>query len=126
MAKFEMRGKGLEEIKGMGIEEFRDIVKARERRVLKRGLTENQKKLLKRISKDPKRFHRTRCRDMVIIPEMLGIKMGVYNGKEYVIVEIRPEMLGHRLGEFAPTRRQVKHSAPGFGATRSSKYVPLK
>jgi small subunit ribosomal protein S19 len=50
----------------------------------------------------------------------------VHNGKEYVPVEITAEKLGHRLGEFALTRKQVKHSAPGFGATRSSKYIPLK
>lgn len=126
MAKFEMRGKSLEEIKGMSIEEFRDIIRARERRVLKRGFTEDQKKLLKKIKRDPKKFHRTKCRDMVIVPEMLGIKMGVYNGKEYITMEIKPEMIGHRLGEFALTRKSVKHSAPGFGATRSSKFVPLK
>jgi small subunit ribosomal protein S19 len=126
MAKFEMRGKDLEEIKGMDMEEFRDIIRARERRVLKRGLTEDQKKLLKKIKRDPKKFHRTKCRDMVIIPEMLGIKIGVYNGKEYAIMEIKPEMLGHRLGEFALTRKHVKHSSPGFGATKSSKFVPLK
>ncbi|UCD06805.1 MAG: 30S ribosomal protein S19 [Candidatus Aenigmatarchaeota archaeon] len=126
MAKFEMRGKSLEEIKGMDMEEFRNIIRARERRVLKRGFTEYQKKLLKKIKRDPKKFHRTKCRDMVIIPEMLGIKIGVYNGKEYIIMEIKPEMIGHRLGEFALTRKSVKHSAPGFGATRSSKFVPLK
>ncbi len=56
----------------------------------------------------------------------VGIKIGVYSGKEYVPLEIKPEMLGHRLGEFVMTRKQVKHSAPGFGATRSSKFVPLK
>jgi len=126
MAKFEMKGKSLEEINGMSPEEFRTIIKARERRALKRGFTEYQKKLLKRIKKDPKKFHRTKCRDMIIMPEMLGIKIGVYNGKEYTILEIKPEMLGHRLGEFALTRKAVKHSSPGFGATRSSKYVPLK
>jgi small subunit ribosomal protein S19 len=126
MAKFEMRGKDLEEIKGMSLEEFRNIIRARERRVLKRGLTEDQKKLLKKIKRDPKKFHRAKCRDMVIIPEMLGIRIGVYNGKEYRILEIKPEMLGHRLGEFALTRKHVKHSAPGFGATKSSKFVPLK
>ncbi len=126
MAKFEMRGKSLEEIKGMDMEEFRNIIRARERRVLKRGFTEDQKKLLKKIKRDPKKFHRTKCRDMVIIPEMLGIKIGVYNGKEYITMEIKPEMIGHRLGEFALTRKSVKHSAPGFGATRSSKFVPLK
>jgi len=126
MAKFEFRGKSIEEIKEMNLEEFSLMLKARQRRSLKRGLTEKQKKLLERIRKDPKKFHRTRSREMLILPEMVGIKMGVYNGKEYVQLEIKPEMLGHRLGEFVLTRKSVKHSAPGFGATRSSKFVPLK
>jgi len=126
MAKFEMRGKELEEIKKMSTDEFMLLIKSRDRRVLKRGMNDYQKKLLKKIRKDPKKFHRTKSREMVIVPEMLGVKMGVHNGKEYTIVEIKPEMLGHRLGEFSLTRRSVKHSSPGFGATRSSKFVPLK
>ncbi len=63
---------------------------------------------------------------MVIVPQLLGVKLGVYNGKEYVSLEVTPEMLGHRLGEFVPTCKPVKHSAPGFGATKSSKFIPLK
>lgn len=126
MPKFTYRGKGWEEIKKMSLEEFRKLLPSRERRALKRGFDEIQKKLLEKIRKNRNKFHRTKLREMVIIPEMVGIKIGVYNGKEYVPIEIRPEMLGHRLGEFALTRKPVKHSAPGFGATRSSKYVPLK
>ncbi len=126
MAKFMFRGKSFEEIKNMTLEEFSTLLKSRQRRALKRGLTEKQKKLLENIRRDPKKFHRTRCREMIILPEMVGVKIGVHNGKEYVPLEIKPEMLGHRLGEFVPTRKPVKHSAPGFGATRSSKFVPLK
>lgn len=126
MAKFEFRGKSFEEIKDMNLEEYSKMLKSRQRRSLKRGLTENQKKLLEKIRKNPKKFHRTRSREMLILPEMVGVKIGVYSGKEYVTLEIKPEMLGHRLGEFVMTRKQVKHSAPGFGATRSSKFVPLK
>ena len=127
MAKeFKYKGKSLEEIKGMSLEEFAKIVPSRSRRALKRGFTPVQKNLLLRIRKNRGKFHKAHCRDMIIIPEMVGVKIGIHNGKEYVNVEIRPEMLGHRLGDFAMTRKQVKHSAPGFGATRSSKYVPLK
>jgi len=57
---------------------------------------------------------------------MVGKKVSVYSGQEYVTVEIKPEMLGHFLGEFVPTRKETKHSSPGMGATRSSKFVPLK
>ncbi|MEM5882920.1 MAG: ribosomal protein S19 family protein, partial [Candidatus Aenigmatarchaeota archaeon] len=41
-------------------------------------------------------------------------------------IVITPEMIGHRLGEFAPTCKRVKHSAPGVGATRGSKHVAIK
>lgn len=110
----------------MSINEFAKLVKSRTRRALKRGLTERQKKLLERIRKNPKAFHKTHERDMVILPEMVGAKIGVYNGKEWVAVEIKPEMIGHRLGEFALTRKRVKHSAPGVGASRSSKHISIK
>ncbi len=125
-SKFRFRGKGMEEIKSMSPEEFRELLTSRHRRSLKRGLTEQQKKLLENIRQNPEKFHKTHCRDLLILPEMIGTKLGVYNGKEFVPVQIRPEMLGHRLGDFIMSRKVVKHSAPGFGATRSSKFVPLK
>jgi len=126
MAKFEFRGKSIEEIRELNLEDFSMMLKSRQRRSLKRGMTDKQKKLLEKIRKNPKKFHRTMCREMVILPEMVGIRIGVHSGKEYVALDIKPEMLGHRLGEFVMTRKVVKHSAPGFGATRSSKFVPLK
>ena len=69
---------------------------------------------------------RTHVRDMVIIPEMLGVTVHVYNGKEYVPVEITPEKLGHYLGEFSLTTKKVEHGEPGLKATRSSMFVALK
>jgi small subunit ribosomal protein S19 len=126
MAKFTYKGKGAEELGKMSLEEYSMLLTSRARRALKRGFTDNQRKLLEDIRKSPGKFHRTHCRDMVVIPEMIGLKLGVYNGKEFVTVEVRDYMLGHRLGEFAVTRKGVKHSAPGFGATKSSKFVPLK
>jgi len=124
--KFTYRGKSEEEVKKMSLEEFSKLLTSRERRGLKRGFTDTEKKLLMNIRANPTGFHKTHSREMIIIPEMIGVKMGVHNGKEYASMEIRPEMIGHRLGEFVLTRRTVKHSAPGFGATKSSKYVPLK
>ena len=126
MVKFTYRGKDIEEVKKMNLEEFSKLLTSRERRALKRGFTDPEKKLLMNIRENPDKFHKTHSREMVIIPEMIGVKLGIHNGKEFVAVEIRPEMIGHRLGEFVMTRKNVKHSAPGFGATRSSKYVPLK
>jgi len=112
MAKFTFHGKSFEEINEMNLDEFGKLLKSRQRRSLKRGLTEKQKKLLEKISKDPKKFHRTRSREMMILPEMVGTRIGVHNGKEYVALDIKPEMLGHRLGEFAMTRKKVAHSSP--------------
>lgn len=124
--KYTFRGFTAEQLKNMSIEEFSKIITSRERRTLKRGFTPAQRKLLESIKKNPDKFHKTHERDMVIIPQMLGVKLGVYNGKEWVTVEVTPDKLGHRLGEFAMTRQRVKHSAPGVGASRSSKHVSIK
>ncbi|MBL7160370.1 MAG: 30S ribosomal protein S19 [Candidatus Aenigmarchaeota archaeon] len=126
MPKFIFRGKTWEEIQDMDLKEFLEIMDSRQRRSLKRGFTDAQKALLRNIQADRKKFHRTKSRQMIIIPEMVGVRIGVHSGKEYVPLDVKPEMLGRRLGEFVPTRRMVKHSAPGFGATKSSKFIPLK
>ncbi len=126
MPKFVYKGRGIEELQAMKLDELMRLLPARLRRSLKRGMTERQRKLLEKIRRDRKRFHKTHDRGMVILPEMVGVKLGVHNGKEFVSLEIRPEMIGHRISEFVLTRKPVKHSAPGFGATRSSKFIPLK
>jgi len=130
---FSYRGYTLEQLKKMSIDEFARLVTARERRALKRGLTEQQKKLLENIRKNPEKFHKTQVRDMIILPEMVGVKIGIYiggkkgeEGGKWFSVKITPEMIGHRLGEFALTSKRVKHSAPGIGATRGSKFIASK
>ena len=123
--KFMFRGKTLEELKAMGFEEFSMLPGSRLRRSLKRGLTKTQKKLLKRLRKSD-RLIRTHARDMPVLPEMIGKTIGIHNGKAYMTIEINENMLGHVLGEFVLTRSRVKHSSPGIGATRSSRFVPLK
>jgi len=69
---------------------------------------------------------KTHLRDMIILPEMVGSICGVYNGKTFNQVEIKPEMIGHYLGEFSITYKPVKHGRPGIGATHSSRFIPLK
>ncbi|XP_025078071.1 40S ribosomal protein S15-like [Pomacea canaliculata] len=69
---------------------------------------------------------KTHLRDMIIVPEMIGSIVGVYNGKTFNQVEIKPEMIGHYLGEFSITYKPVKHGRPGIGATHSSRFIPLK
>lgn len=124
--KFLFHGKTLEELQNMTLEDFSRLLKSRARRALKRGLTAQEKTLLENIRREPAKFHKTHCREMVILPEMVGKKFGVHNGKDFFSILITEEMLGHRLGEFSHTTKEVKHSAPGIGATKSSKYIPLK
>lgn len=122
---FKFRGKTLEELKKMDLGKFSKLLKSSKRRSLKRGFDYEQKKILEKLERGED-FVKTKRRDMIVLPEMVGKKIGVYNGKEYVTLEIKPEMIGHYLGELVLTREEVKHSAPGMGATRSSKFVPLK
>ena len=131
--EFKFRGLKLEQLKQMSIDEFAKLVKSRTRRRLKRGLTEQQRKLLENIRKNPTKFHKTHVRDMIILPEMVGAKIGVYIGGKagdatgkWPLITIVPEMIGHRIGEFAITIKQVKHSAPGIGASRGSKHFATK
>lgn len=127
MAKkeFTYRGKRLEELKKMSINEFKELLPARQRRSLTRGFTDQQKILLEKIRNREKNIE-THCRDMIVLPEMIGFMIKVHNGKEFAIVSIAEEMVGHYLGEFAITRQKVAHSAPGIGATKSSGSLSVK
>ena len=69
---------------------------------------------------------RTHLRNMIIVPEMIGSVCGVYNGKSFTTVEIKPEMVGHYLGEFSISYKPVGHGRPGIGSTNSSRFIPLK
>jgi small subunit ribosomal protein S19 len=128
--EFTYRGYTLDQLQQMSMDEFIKLLPSRQRRSLKRGLTEAQRKLLEKVRKHRRlginKPIRTHARDMVILPEMVGTTIAVHNGKEFVPVEIVPEMIGHRLGEFAITNKRVVHGRPGVGATKSSMYVPLK
>ncbi len=131
--KFRYRGKTLEELLNMPMDEFIELLPARQRRSLKRGLTRAQVKLLAKIRKvrqkkpsGKKAIIKTHVRDMIILPEMVGLTIAVYNGREFIPVRIAPEMIGHYLGEFSPTTKRVQHGEPGLKATRSSMYVSLK
>ncbi len=128
MAKeFLYRGKGLEELKQLSIREFAQFLKSRERRSLLRQF-HNIEKFLLRIEKKKKagKHIRTHKRSLIIVPAMVGLTIAIHNGKEFVPVQIKVEMLGHKLGEFALTRKKVEHSAPGIGATKSSAALSVK
>lgn len=123
--EFTYRGQKIEDLQKMSIDEFAVLVPSRQRRKIKRGFSEEHKKLLNKVRNKNENI-RTHLRDMIVVPDMVGLKMGIHNGKEYVPVEIIAEMLGHYLGEYALTRGRVSHGAAGVGATKSSKFVPLK
>lgn len=133
--EFRYRGYTLEELQKMSLAEFAKIVTARARRSILRGFNDPQRKrLLERVKearqaiaegkKQPR--IRTHARDMIIIPQMVGLVIEVHNGKEFVPVEIKPEMIGRYLGEYVFTRKRVQHGAPGIGASRSTKHVAKK
>ncbi len=123
--EFMYRGYTLAKLKKMSLGDLADLLGARQRRKLKRELRSSEEKLLER-SKTDKESVKTHLRDAIILPGMVGQKIGIHNGKSFEFVEIKTEMIGHYLGEFALTRKKVLHGSAGVGATRSSKYVPLK
>jgi len=123
--EFMYRGYTLAKLKKMSLGDLADLLGARQRRKLKRELRSSEEKLLER-SKTDKESVKTHLRDAIILPSMVGKKIGIHNGKSFEFVEIKTEMIGHYLGEFALTRKKVLHGSAGVGATRSSKYVPLK
>lgn len=69
---------------------------------------------------------RTHLRNMIVVPEMIGSVIGVYNGKTFNNVEIKPEMIGHYLAEFSISYKPCKHGRAGIGSTTSSRFIPLK
>ncbi|MBU0461747.1 MAG: 30S ribosomal protein S19 [Nanoarchaeota archaeon] len=127
MAKKEFiyHGKTLEQLQAMSIKELAETLPAAARRKIKRGFTDAQKAFLERVKRKDKNIE-THCRDMVVLPEMVGMMIKIHSGKSFEIVEIQPEMIGHLLGEFVLTRRRVTHSAPGIGATKSSSNISVK
>lgn len=125
--EFTYRGHTLEELRAMPLAEIIELLPARARRTMRRSLDEERLAFVEKLrSNGTEEAVRTHCRDVPVLPDFVGKKVAVHNGKEFQLVEIKPEMIGHYLGEFALTRKPVKHSGPGVGATRSSKFLPLK
>ena len=128
--KFDYQGIDLTELEKMPMEKLFQLFPARARRSLTRGITDSKRKLIEEIKlakagklKNPVRTH---LRDLIILPYMVGVQVNVFSGKEFVPVNISPEMISHYLGEYVITNKRVSHGAPGVGASRSSLYVPLK
>jgi len=128
---FTYRGHTLDELQAMDVEEVAELLPARQRRTIERGLSHEHRKLIETArerdaegtASNPIRTH---LRDMPVLPEFVGKTFAVHTGQSFERVEVEPEMIGHYLGEFQLTRQQVEHGQAGIGATRSSKFVPLK
>jgi len=125
--KFAFKGLAMEQVKELTIEEFIKLVPSHARRTMRR-MGVQVKKFIEKFRKHKKsgKPMKTHYRQMIVLPEMVGFKMLVYDGKQFKDLMILPEMLGKRLGEFAITTKLVKHGGPGVGATRGSKTVELK
>ena len=129
--EFTYRGHTLDELQEMDVEDVAELLPARQRRTIRRGLSAEHEKLREKAASrsaeesanDPVRTH---LRDMPVLPEFVGKTFSVYTGQSFERVEVEPEMIGHYLGEFQLTRTRVEHGQAGIGATRSSKFVPLK
>ncbi|MBA0710551.1 hypothetical protein Goshw_021332, partial [Gossypium schwendimanii] len=142
--KFSFRGVDLDALLDMSTDELVKLFPARARRRFQRGLKRKPMALIKKLRKahnlcsdvltqkreappgekpEPVRTH---LRNMIIVPEMIGSIIGVYNGKTFNQVEIKPEMISHYLAEFSISYKPVKHGRPGIGATHSSRFIPLK
>jgi len=121
------KGKTIEELIKLDVREFAKYLPSRKKRSLLRQFNDIEKFIQQQKRKvEEKKKIRVHARDLIIVPQMVGWTIAVHTGKEFVPVEIIMEMLGHRLGEFAATRKKVEHSAPGIGATRSSAALSVK
>jgi len=123
--EFTYHGYTIGALQEMSIDDLLPIMPSRARRKMQRGLTRDEQNLLEKVRSGDEKI-RTHSRSMIILPEMVGRNIEIYTGKEFQNVEIPVEGVFHYLGEFAMTRRRISHGSAGIGATRSSKYVPLK
>ncbi|MHB8604271.1 MAG: 30S ribosomal protein S19 [Thermoplasmatota archaeon] len=126
--EFTYRGHTLGELAALSNDDLIAAMPARARRFMTRMHQDPASVTLLAIAKETPEGGemRTHLRDFPILPTFVGKTVHVHNGKEFTKVVVTAEMIGHKLGEFSPTRKSVKHTGPGVGATRSSKFMPLK
>ena len=125
--QFTYKGKTIEELRSLDVREFSKYLKSRQRRTVLRQFQEIEKFVNRSKEKIAKnKSIKTHQRDLVVVPEMVGMKIQIYNGNRFVPAEIIEEMLGHKLGELAPTRGRVKHGKSGVGATKGTKHKAKK
>jgi small subunit ribosomal protein S19 len=131
MKKDTWKGFEEEQVAAISFDDFLKRISSRDRRTLLRmKMNPRLKKFVEKVrlvkKTNPKKLIKTHVREAIILPEWLGLTFGVHNGKEFKKVEITMNRVGKRLGDFSHTTGRVAHSGPGVGATRGSKFVPLK
>ena len=120
--EFKFRGKTLEELKALDVREFAKLLRSRQRRTVLRQfqkIEEFVKRAKGKLSK--KKPIKTHQRDIIIVPQMVGMRISVYNGQNFLPVDVKAEMLGHVFGEFSLTRARVKHGSAGVGSTKGTR-----
>ena len=133
--KFSYRGVDLEKLLEMSNSpELVAMLPSRIRRRFRRATIGRQHlTLMKKLRKSKRECDvldkpepvRTHLRNMIILPEMIGNVIHIYNGRGHVVVEVKPDMIGKYFGEFSITYQPTLHGRPGLGATHSSRFIPL-
>lgn len=130
--KISFRGVDAETLLGMSTEEFKPLLNTRGQRKLTRGIPKSHEKFLAKLQKKKAEANgqkpaivKTHLRNCLVVPEMIGSVVAVYNGKVFNVVDIRPEMLGRYLGEFSITYKPVARRNPN-GNLPLSRMVSLK
>src|SRR5207245_11996 len=92
--EFTYRGYTLDEMKAMTLEEIIELLPARPRRSVIRGIDDERYRFIEKLRANGTEVAvRTHCRDVPILPDFIGKKVAIHNGKEFVTVEIKPEMI---------------------------------
>ncbi|MEK6852676.1 MAG: ribosomal protein S19 family protein [Nanoarchaeota archaeon] len=116
------RGKTLEYLKTLDVRESAKFMNSSSRRYILKNF-DVVERFIKRCEKklaNNKKI-KTHDRDLVIVPKLIGLTIGIHNGRIFQDILMLPDMIGHRLGEFTPTRSKVAHGAAGIGATKGSR-----
>merc|ERR1719421_368470 len=129
--KYSYRGIDLDKLLDVSNQDLMELFKARQRRKFSRGIKRKPITLLKKLRKAKKETAygekpvpvKTHLRNMVIVPEMIGSMVGVYNEKQFINVEIKPDMIGHYLAEFSITYKPIRHGRAG---AKGGAFIPLK
>ena len=132
--KFSYRGNDLKKLIDMNMDEMSQQLRSRQRRKLRRKMGSKYARFINKLLEAKKHTGtgekpaavKTHLRDCIVLPSMVQSVINIHKGNGYSNIEVKPEMIGYYLGEFAVTYKRVSHGKPGVGATHSSKFVPIK